>query len=97
MENYETHCQLLNLPPWAFPIAMLCFGYYPAGERPAPRSRFAPKYIVFENEYRRLSSNELNMMFHEMGKTFALNNPYKSENLAQLMYPRIPTPRHTLS
>jgi FMN reductase (NADPH) len=88
MENYEKHRELLNLPRWAFPIAMLCFGYYPEGERPALRSRFEQEYIVFENEYRRLSPKELNMMYQELEKSFSPTNPFKAENLAQLVYAR---------
>ena len=36
MENYEIHKELFNLPPYVFPISMLCYGYYPEGERPKP-------------------------------------------------------------
>lgn len=88
MENYERHRELLNLPPWVFPIAMLCLGYYPEGERPAPRSRFDPKYIVFKEEYRRLSPDELKTMFREEEKSFPKNNHFKAENLGQWMYAR---------
>ncbi|HVJ49913.1 nitroreductase family protein [Desulfitobacterium sp.] len=88
MENYERHRELLNLPPWAFPIAMLCLGYYPEGERPSPRSRFESKYIVFKEAYKKLSPDELKAMFQEEEKSFSQNNPFKAENLGQWMYAR---------
>ena len=53
MENYETHRDLLSLPPWTFPIGMLVMGYYPE-TRPSVRPRFDQKYIVFTDNYRRL-------------------------------------------
>lgn len=88
MENYEKHRELLNLPPWAFPIAMLCFGYYPETKRPDPRSRFDPKYFVYNEAYQRLSPDELREMFQEEENSFPKNNPFKAENAAQWIYAR---------
>ena len=59
MENYEKHRELLNLPAWVFPVALLCFGYYPEGERPAPRPRFERKYIAFAEQYQRFNPENL--------------------------------------
>jgi nitroreductase len=88
MENYERHRELLNLPSWAFPIAMLCFGYYPETKRPDPRSRFDSKFFVYNEEYQRLSSDELREMFLEEENAFPRNNPFEAENAAQWMYAR---------
>lgn len=63
MEQYEIHKELFNLPQYTFPICLLVFGY-PTPEqlkRPYTR-RFDEKFIVFENQYRRLGKLE----FHEM-------------------------------
>lgn len=85
MENYEVHRDLLNLPPWVFPITMLCFGYYPE-KRPALRPRFDGKFIVFENQYRRLEKQDFNEMFAGNEEKLNQNNPYKAKNFAQFMY-----------
>ena len=51
-ENYEYHRELLNLPQYVVPAAMLCFGYPTQQqlERPKPL-RFRVEDIVHENGY----------------------------------------------
>lgn len=64
MEQYEIHKELFNLPQYTFPICLLVFGY-PTPEqlkRPYTR-RFDEKFIVFENQYRRLGKLEFHKMF----------------------------------
>ena len=56
MEQAETHAELLALPRWTFPVAMLCFG------RPKTRLRMTERYekhAVHRDRYRRLSEDEL--------------------------------------
>ena len=48
VENYEFHKELFDLPDWAFPIGMLCLGYYRENHLKKPRERFDKQYIVFE-------------------------------------------------
>ncbi|KLU60175.1 FMN reductase [NAD(P)H] [Peptococcaceae bacterium CEB3] len=86
MENYERHRELLDLPAWVFPLAMLCFGYYPEGERPAPRPRFDRKYIAFAEQYQRLSPEELDEMLAGRAAAFSPSNPYGVHNYGQWMY-----------
>ena len=64
MENCELHRQMLNLPEYVFPAAMLVFGYPTEQqiERPKPE-RVHMNHIVHENTYRRMDSNELREMF----------------------------------
>ena len=64
MENCELHRQILNLPEYVFPAAMLVFGYPTQQqlERPKPE-RAHMRHIVHENTYRRMDSNELREMF----------------------------------
>jgi len=64
MENYETHRELLGLPRYAFPAAMLCVGR-PAGRRPegARVPRFDRRHIVFRNRYERRSAADFAQMF----------------------------------
>ena len=51
-ENYEYHRELLNLPQYVAPAAMLCFGYPTRQqlERPKP-ARFRAEDMVHENGY----------------------------------------------
>lgn len=59
MEHYETHKELFGLPQYAFPAAMVVFGYPTKQqlEREKPR-RLSPEAVVCENSYRRLSPKE---------------------------------------
>lgn len=63
MENAETQRQLLSLPPYVFPAAMLVFGYPTEGqlERPKP-PRSDMRHIVHENGYRDMDAGELKQM-----------------------------------
>lgn len=88
MENYEIHKELLNLPSYVFPISMLCFGYYPEGDRIKPRERFDEKFIVSENSYHRLTEKELEEMFASRAQGFNPNNPLGAKNFGQWMYAR---------
>lgn len=66
MEQCETHRELLHLPPYVFPTAMLVFGY-PTDqqkERKKPE-RCDLKDIVQENGYQRKSGEELKEMFRK--------------------------------
>jgi FMN reductase (NADPH)/FMN reductase [NAD(P)H] len=89
MEQYETHRELFNLPKYVFPIALLCFGYLTQQQSERPQSpRFAEQFVVFENQYRRLSNPELEEMFRERQKLVFSGREYVegSVNFGQLMY-----------
>jgi nitroreductase len=64
MENYEYHKELLNLPQYAFPITLVCFGY-PRATSSAQKltPRFPQEYIHFKNTYTRLDKTALDKMF----------------------------------
>ena len=66
MENIETQRDILGLPKYVFPAAMVVFGYpteqQKTREKPA---RFDLKYIVQENTYHELDEPELREMFAE--------------------------------
>lgn len=56
MELGEEHAELLRLPRWTFPAALLCFG------RPKTRRRRTERYerhVVQRDTYRRLTAQEL--------------------------------------
>lgn len=64
MENCEAHRELLQLPEYVFPAAMLVFGYPTQQqiERKKPE-RVAMEHIVHENAYRQMDEDELRAMF----------------------------------
>lgn len=66
MERCETHRELLNLPPWVFPAAMVVFGYPTQQQkRRVKPERCEQEYIVHENTYRRLGEEELRGMLRK--------------------------------
>lgn len=73
MENIEEQRDILGLPPYVFPVAMLVFGYPTEQQilRKKPE-RADMKYIVHENSYHELSAEELEDMlsFHTGGQDY---------------------------
>ncbi|MCI9503625.1 MAG: nitroreductase [Hungatella sp.] len=66
MERCEIHRELLNLPPWVFPAAMVVFGYPTQQQRRRVKpERCKQEYIVHENTYRRLGGEELRGMLQK--------------------------------
>ena len=64
MENVEQQQELLYLPEYVFPAAMLVFGYptRQQQERKKP-ARVAMEHIVHENAYRCMDENEMQAMW----------------------------------
>lgn len=63
MEQCETHRELLHLPPYVFPAAMLVFGYPTQQQKQRPKpERCAQNHIIHENGYRRMDGAELKEM-----------------------------------
>ncbi len=63
MEHYEIHRDLLHLPEYTFPIAMVCFGFPTEQQKARPRPmRYSEELIVFKDVYRRLTPLELDVM-----------------------------------
>ena len=64
MENCQLHREMLNLPQYVFPAAMLVFGYPTQQQidRHKPE-RVAMKHVVHENGYRHMDKDELEEMF----------------------------------
>lgn len=64
MENCEVHRELLHLPEYVFPTAMLVFGYPTEQQKERKKPlRVDMKHIVHENGYRRMDAVELEKMF----------------------------------
>jgi len=63
-EHYEIHRDLLKLPQYVFPVAMLCFGYPVKRDVVRKRSpRYSPEFMTFKNQYHHLDEAELKEMF----------------------------------
>lgn len=63
LENAEAHRSLFDLPPYAFPICLLCIGYPTQEQREREMTiRFDREFVVFEDRYHRLSGDELQRM-----------------------------------
>lgn len=88
MENYEKHKQLLNLPDYTFPAAMITLGYYPKDMNKIYRDRFDKQYVVFENTYKKLDEDELKNMFKHKEEDMPKTNPYGAKNFGELIYSR---------
>jgi nitroreductase len=59
IENYEVVRPLLDLPEFVIPAAMLVYGYPAESQKNRKKPpRFDREYIVYENAYRRFSSQE---------------------------------------
>jgi FMN reductase (NADPH)/FMN reductase [NAD(P)H] len=91
MENYEVQRDLFDLPKYVFPICLVCFGY-PTSQQIARKqtSRFQEKFILFENQYKRLSGEDFEEMFHEThAQTFhGRDEILGARNVGQLVYNR---------
>ncbi len=66
MEQYEVHRDLLNLPEYVFPAAMLVMGYPTEQQKNRPKpERCRLEDIVQENTYRTRDGAELRQMFEK--------------------------------
>ena len=64
MENCEIHRELLHLPEYVFPAAMLVFGYPTEQQKERTKPvRCDLKHMVHENAYRTMDGAELREMF----------------------------------
>jgi len=64
MENCEKQRELLSLPKYVFPAAMLVFGYPTEQQKNRQKPERAPmKHIVHENAYREMDEDELRELF----------------------------------
>ncbi|HSB02126.1 MAG TPA: nitroreductase family protein [Anaerolineales bacterium] len=88
MEQYEIHKELFDLPQYTFPIGLLVFGYpTPEQTRRPYTKRFDEKFIVFENQYHRLSGQEFRKMFAKNEDRFSkTQNKEGLANFGQAMY-----------
>ena len=86
MGNYERHQEMFQLPKWTFPIALVCYGYYPGDMKRKLNTRFDRQFIWFEDTYRHQSREDFETMYREIIEKFADLLQRKNLNLAELTY-----------
>ena len=86
MGNAETHRELFDLPPFAFPIALVCYGRRTEGFEPQRTDRFDRRFIYHVDRYRRFSPEDLRAMLAKIEAKFASVLKRRGVNLAQLTY-----------
>lgn len=86
MERFEFHKELLGLPRYTFPVAMVCLGYPTDGQaKRALTPRFPQECLHFTDQYSRLGPAELEQMFAGRERD---GYPWDVSNLGQLVYSR---------
>jgi len=91
MENYEIHRELFELPPYVFPIALVCFGYPTDQQRQRPMTRrFDQRFVLFEGTYHRLTEAEFEEMFRREQEAVIERTPAGEtlRSIGELMYDR---------
>ncbi|MCG8568875.1 MAG: nitroreductase family protein [Spirochaetes bacterium] len=83
LENYEEHQKMFQLPPYVFPITLLCLGYS-AEENTQTRSRLKQKYIHFNDQYQRFKKEDFEDMYSHQAEY--LKGQPKYQNMAELYY-----------
>lgn len=74
MEHCEKHRELLNLPPYVFPAAMVVFGYPTKQQKDRQKpQRCDLKHIVHENTYRHMDGKELREMLGYKAKELSFD------------------------
>jgi FMN reductase (NADPH)/FMN reductase [NAD(P)H] len=88
MENWETHRELLALPRYTFPIAMLCFGW-PTEQQAARRqpARLPKDIVVQRNRYAMPSEGTLAALYSGEGYGDFVPTP-AADNGGQALYAR---------
>lgn len=84
MENYEIHREMFHLPKWVFPITLLCYGYPKGDKNKIPlTTRFPQKFILFTNQYSRLSENDFKDMLKNDTRRIVIK---EAKNMGQQLY-----------
>jgi FMN reductase (NADPH)/FMN reductase [NAD(P)H] len=86
LENGETVAELLRLPRYTVPVAMLCFGRPKVQGRPQPHYE---KHVVHRDAYERLDEDQLLEALDDLGRLHAPRGLREGvANVAQDVYAR---------
>ena len=77
---------MFQLPRWTFPIALVCFGYYPEDMQRKLNTRFDRRFIWFHDTYNHLTREQFEEMYREIMIKFADLLRKENLNLAELTY-----------
>jgi len=87
LENYETHAELFRLPPLAFPVTLLCFGYPTEQQKNRKQpERYGKEFIVHRDEYRRLGRKDFDVMFRNQAENLNTNVMGGNKNPGEFIY-----------
>lgn len=86
MGHVEEHREMFQLPRWAFPITLVCYGYYPEDLERRRSTRFDRRFICFQDTYKHLSGQESREMLAGIEAKFADLLARKGLSLAELTY-----------
>lgn len=88
MERHEEHRAIFDLPRWAFPVALVCYGHYPEGYRPPKRGRLPLELVVHRDRYRHADGDTFRVMEENRHLWSITKIGSPAENGAQRMYLR---------
>ena len=86
MGSREEHQEMFQLPGWTFPIALVCYGYYPEDMKRKLNTRFDRQFIWFQDTYKHQSREGFEEMYGEIIDKFSGLLKKKNLNLAELTY-----------
>ncbi|WP_026881896.1 nitroreductase family protein [Clostridium akagii] len=85
IEKCEDLTELLDLPEYVIPAAMVVYGYPTEAQKNRKKpARFQEQYMVFENKYHSLSREEHIQMHGERNKKAGFPNKNISKNIMEL-------------
>ena len=89
LENHEYHKELFDLPDFALPITLVCFGYPNENydtKKPAPR--YPREFVHYKNSYKRLKSKDFLKMYKPVEDRYFSTGDFieGAENIGQHFY-----------
>lgn len=85
LENCEAVKELLNLPDYVLPAAMVVYGYPVEAQKNRRKpARFEKEFIVFNNKYKRLTEEEHNQMHRIRNEKVSLSGKDNCEDIKAL-------------
>lgn len=88
IENFEEHQKIFQLPRYAVPAILVCFGRSAEKNIRNPRPRFERDFILHKNAYKRFDSEKLDQMHSVYGQRSSAprDYPYGAQNIVQYNY-----------